>query len=92
MASQVAGRVAELRVTEGDTVTRGQLLAVITPDELMAERTVAAHNTRGLASQVREAVRVAEVTEYGDAINAYTRITNNFPTNPIAARAMGACQ
>lgn len=26
---------------------------------------------------------------YGDAINAYTRITNNFPTNPIAARAMG---
>jgi TolA-binding protein len=26
---------------------------------------------------------------YGDAINAYARITNNFSTNPIAARAMG---
>lgn len=26
---------------------------------------------------------------FGDAINAYSRITNNFPTNPIAGRAMG---
>jgi HlyD family secretion protein len=52
---QIAGRLEQLLVTEGDVVTRGQLLAVIAPDELRAESAYATHNVEGLTSQVQEA-------------------------------------
>jgi HlyD family secretion protein len=51
---QIAGRLSELRVTEGDTVTRGQLLAVLEPDELREERAFYSFNAAGLDSQVQE--------------------------------------
>jgi HlyD family secretion protein len=54
ISSQVAGQIAELKVAEGDTVTRGQLLAVIAPGELQADRAYYEHSAEGLASQVRE--------------------------------------
>jgi HlyD family secretion protein len=54
VSSQVAGQIAELKVAEGDTVTRGQLLAVIAPGELQADRAYYEHSAEGLASQVRE--------------------------------------
>jgi multidrug resistance efflux pump len=54
VSSQVGGQIAELKVAEGDTVTRGQLLAVIAPGELQADRAYYEHSAEGLASQVRE--------------------------------------
>jgi HlyD family secretion protein len=52
---QIGGRIERLLVNEGDTVTRGQLLAVIAPDELRAESAYATHNVEGLSSQIQEA-------------------------------------
>jgi multidrug resistance efflux pump len=52
---QIGGRIDRLLVSQGETVHRGQLLAVIQPGELQAESAYAAHNVEGVASQVREA-------------------------------------
>ena len=54
VSPQVGGQIADLRVREGDTVTKGQLLAVIRPDELRADTAYYAENQQGLSSQVRE--------------------------------------
>ncbi len=54
VSPQIEGRIDQLLVKEGDLVTRNQLLAVMAPDELMAERSYYEHNVAGLASQVRE--------------------------------------
>jgi HlyD family secretion protein len=54
VSPQVAGRLGQLLVTEGDTVHREQLLAVIEPDELRADTAYYAENVQGLSSQVRE--------------------------------------
>jgi len=54
VSPQISGRIDQLLVREGDPVTRDQLLAVIAPDELMADRAYYEHNVAGLASQVRE--------------------------------------
>jgi multidrug resistance efflux pump len=39
-------------VQEGDVVKRGQIIAVISPDELRAESAYAVHNVEGIASQI----------------------------------------
>jgi HlyD family secretion protein len=52
---QIGGRIEQLLVNEGDTVKRGQLLAVIAPDELRAESAYATHNVEGLTSQIQQA-------------------------------------
>ena len=54
VSPQVAGKIGDLRVREGDAVARNQLLAVIAPDELRADTAYYAENTEGLSSQVRE--------------------------------------
>src|SRR5437867_1120965 len=54
VSPQIAGQIGELRVGEGDAVTKDQLLAVITPDELKADTAYYTHNVAGLSSQVRE--------------------------------------
>lgn len=54
VSPQIAGQISQLLVKEGDVVGRNELLAVITPDELAAERTYYARNAEGLTSQVRE--------------------------------------
>jgi HlyD family secretion protein len=51
---QIGGRIDELRVQEGDTVKQGQLVAVISPDELRAESAYAVHNVEGIASQIQQ--------------------------------------
>jgi HlyD family secretion protein len=51
---QVGGRVDRMLVREGDGVTRDQLLAVIEPAELEADKSYYAHSAEGLASQVEE--------------------------------------
>lgn len=52
---QIGGRIAELRVQEGDTVKAGQVVAVIAPDELRAEQAYALHTVEGVASQIEQA-------------------------------------
>jgi len=54
VSPQVAGQVARLLVAEGDTVEKGRLLAVLTPDELRADTAYYAQNAAGLSSQVEE--------------------------------------
>jgi len=50
----IQGRLGRLLVKEGDTVTEGQLLAVIDPQELQADRSFYAHAVQGAADQVEE--------------------------------------
>jgi multidrug resistance efflux pump len=54
VAPQVAGRVDSLLVTEGDSVVPNQLVAVISPGELAADRAYFEHSAEGFASQVKE--------------------------------------
>ena len=54
VSPQIAGQIAELRVQEGDTVRRDQVIAIIRPDELQADTAYYRSNVAGLASQVRE--------------------------------------
>ena len=52
---QIGGRVGQLLVKEGDSVTRDQLIAVIAPDELKAESAYATHTLESVASQIQQA-------------------------------------
>jgi multidrug resistance efflux pump len=54
VSPQIGGKIEKLSVNEGDAVKRGQLIAVIAPEELRAESSAATHNVEGLSSQVRE--------------------------------------
>jgi HlyD family secretion protein len=54
VSPQVAGAVSRLLVTEGDSVAKDQLLAVIAPGELAADRAYYEHSAEGYASQVHE--------------------------------------
>jgi HlyD family secretion protein len=54
VSPQIGGQIGRLLVKEGDTVHQEQLLAVITPDELAADRTYYAQSAEGLTSQVKE--------------------------------------
>jgi len=52
VAPQVGGRIGQVLVKEGDEVKRDQLVAVMTADELQAERAYHEHNVASIASQV----------------------------------------
>ncbi len=54
VSPQIAGQIGELMAVEGDAVKKGQVLAVIVPDELRADSAYYAHNVEGLSSQVQE--------------------------------------
>jgi len=54
VSPQVGGQVQKLLVKEGDSVSAGQLLAVISPDELAADQAYYAHSAEGAATEVRE--------------------------------------
>src|SRR4051812_34798614 len=54
VSPQIGGRIDDLRVQEGDVVKRGQVIAVISPDELRAESAYAVHNVEGMASQIQQ--------------------------------------
>lgn len=55
VSSEVEGRLARLLVKEGDTVTAGQLLATIEPEELRADRAFYAHSEENASAQVQAA-------------------------------------
>ncbi len=50
----IQGRLNQLLVKEGDSVKTGQLLAVIDPQELKADRSFYAHTEQGAAAQVQQ--------------------------------------
>jgi RND family efflux transporter MFP subunit len=52
---EIQGRLQQLLVQEGDTVARGQLLAVIQPQEQLADLAYYASNDRQFAAQVTQA-------------------------------------
>ena len=54
VSPQIGGQISELTVKEGDAVRKGQVVALIRPDELQAETAYYRSNVAGLASQVRE--------------------------------------
>ncbi len=54
VSSEVQGRINQLLVKEGDTVTRGQLLAVIEPRELAADQAFYKHSEESSKAQVKE--------------------------------------
>lgn len=54
VSSQVTGQIARLLVAEGDTVTKGQVIAEIAPEELKADEAYYAHSVDGLESSVAE--------------------------------------
>jgi multidrug resistance efflux pump len=49
---QIAGRMVELKVKEGDAVARGELVATIAPEELEADRAYYARSAEGYTAQV----------------------------------------
>jgi HlyD family secretion protein len=53
VSPQVSGQIAKLLVAEGDVVRRGQLLAVIAPDELRADTAYYEQNAASVSSQVQ---------------------------------------
>jgi HlyD family secretion protein len=63
VSPQVSGQVQKLLVNEGDSVSAGQLIAVLAPGELAADQAYYAHSAAGMATEVREgesAVRYQE--------------------------------
>jgi HlyD family secretion protein len=54
VSPQIGGQLGQLLVKEGDTVTAGQLVAVIRPDELRADVQYSQSSALALGSQVQE--------------------------------------
>ncbi len=54
VSPQIQGQLSRLLVREGDTVKAGQLVAVIDPQELKADRLFYARTEQGAAAQVEE--------------------------------------
>jgi HlyD family secretion protein len=61
--SQIAGRIDQMLVVEGDRVTKGQTIAVLQPDELREERAFYEYSAAGLSSQVRESEAALRLQE-----------------------------
>ncbi len=54
VSSQIGGQIGQLKVKEGDAVTKDQLVALIVPDELRADSAYYAHTAEGASSQVKQ--------------------------------------
>ena len=89
VSPQIAGQIRELKVLEGDTVKKDQLVALITPDELRADSAFYAHSAEGLGSQVREseaALRFQE-RQTGDQIKQAQATLASTESQQMAATA-----
>ncbi len=60
VSPMIQGRLDRLLVKEGDPVQAGQLLAVIDPQELVADRSYYLHSEQGAAAQVEESKAALE--------------------------------
>jgi HlyD family secretion protein len=63
VSAQIQGQLAQLLVKEGDTVRSGQLVAVIEPEELRADKAFYAHTEQGTAAQVQQAEAALQYQE-----------------------------
>jgi len=54
VSPEITGRVTDLKVNQGDAVTKGQLIAVLAPEELRQESAYYAASAEGVTSQVQE--------------------------------------
>jgi HlyD family secretion protein len=63
VSPQIAGRIDRLFVREGDAVKKGQLAALLVPDELRQESAFYIHSAEGAMSQVRESVAALRLQE-----------------------------
>ena len=63
VSPQITGRLTELSVREGDTVKAGQMLAVLSPDELREERAFYSANVEGVGSQIQESEAALRLQE-----------------------------
>jgi HlyD family secretion protein len=63
VSPQIAGRIGQLFVKEGDTVKRGQLAALLVPDELQQESAFYTHSAQGAMSQVDESAAALRLQE-----------------------------
>ncbi len=63
VSSQIQGQLARLLVKEGDTVHAGQLLAVIQPQELAADRAYYAYTEQSATAQVTQAAAALRYQE-----------------------------
>jgi multidrug resistance efflux pump len=54
VSPQIMGRLDQLMVKEGDRVTKNQLIAVLSPDELRQDRAFYSFTAEGVDAQVRE--------------------------------------
>ncbi|HMB81357.1 MAG TPA: HlyD family efflux transporter periplasmic adaptor subunit [Vicinamibacterales bacterium] len=67
VSPQIGGQLGQLLVTEGDVVKKGQLVAVIVPDELKADTAYFAQNVEGMSSQIRESEAALRLQERQNA-------------------------
>src|SRR5476649_60470 len=67
VSPQIAGQLGQLLVSEGDTVRKDQLVAVIVPDELKADTAYFAQNVEGMSSQIRESEAALRLQERQNA-------------------------
>jgi HlyD family secretion protein len=63
VSPQITGRIAQLMAQEGDAVKAGQLLAVLSPDELREERAFYSYSAEGAGSQVAESEAALRLQE-----------------------------
>ncbi len=63
VSPQIGGEIERLAVAEGDAVKKGQVVAVIAPDELRADMSYYAHNAEGMSSQVSQAAAALRFEE-----------------------------
>jgi HlyD family secretion protein len=63
VSPQITGRITQLMAQEGDTVKAGQLLAVLSPDELREERAFYSFSAEGAGSQVQESEAALRLQE-----------------------------
>jgi HlyD family secretion protein len=79
VSSQIAGRLQELKVKQGDVVKKGDLLAVIEPDQLRADMAVFEQTEKQASAQIpvaeadvrfQEAQSAAQVAEAQASVSA----------------------
>jgi len=63
LSPQIAGRIGQLLVKEGDVVKHGQLVALLVPDELKQESAFFTHSAQGAMSQVQESAAALRLQE-----------------------------
>ena len=89
VSPQVAGQVTKLLVAEGDSVTAGQLVAVLGPAELAADRAYYAQSADAMVAETRAAEADLAAAEASDseavATLANAKITLNRVQSLLAA-------